>query len=55
MVIEKVNYEQRLRRLNKIIVNFENFKSENILIFKDENIYYLTGFYGKTQIFTSYN
>lgn len=47
MVIEKVNYEQRLRRLNKIIVNFENFKSENILIFKDENIYYLTGFYGK--------
>ena len=44
IVSEKKYYDSRIK---KIFIRRNNQKTANLIILKDENIYYLTGFYGK--------
>ncbi|MFZ3106070.1 MAG: Xaa-Pro peptidase family protein, partial [Candidatus Hydromicrobium sp.] len=44
IVSERKYYDSRIK---KIFIRRNNQKTANLIILKDENIYYLTGFYGK--------
>ena len=44
IVSERKYYDSRIK---KIFTLKNNHKTSNLIILKDENIYYLTGFYGK--------